>query len=288
MKASAEWKLVEQMMLGQFLFVKDFNENHDPETGQFTSGSGGNARSYKDLLPKKSYTETDKYKETVNRFRSAFSKDDELREKQNTLEEELKKESRVKPKEEWTDEEKLDALIWGPPKVVTERGKAIKEELQQISEERVEARNERDRASDELRVMKNKAHREQMREYTPSIARPATQSEYEGFKTDSTGMSFYDSILEGKKPGYQGKLVEMSPVEYLKKCAYEIFDKATIESTIAGTDKDNVAKYKKMMKSGTKFDLPVLSYKEHAQEGRHRAIAAYELGIDTIPVLEVY
>lgn len=35
MNSKAEWSIIENMMAG------DFNPNHDPESGQFTSGSGG-------------------------------------------------------------------------------------------------------------------------------------------------------------------------------------------------------------------------------------------------------
>ncbi len=35
MNSKAEWSIIENMMAG------DFNPNHDPENGQFTSGSGG-------------------------------------------------------------------------------------------------------------------------------------------------------------------------------------------------------------------------------------------------------
>ena len=277
------------MMLGDFSFVKDYNENHDPDNGQFTSGSGGSSsKSIDDLIPKNSYIDTDEYKRIQKQFRTAWDKDDSLRDRATALEEELKKESWVKPKSEWTDEEKLDAMIWGPPKITTERGKEIKAELEQIRKERDEARQQRDRAGEEMNKLKKAEHRKQVKAYKSSELKAATKSDYEGFRTDTTGTSFYDEILRGEKPNFSGRIVEMSPKEYLQKCAFEIFDGATIESTIRGVSKDNVKKYKKMMQSGVKFDLPFLNFKERQQEGRHRAIAAYELGIDTIPVLAVF
>ena len=39
MNSKKEWSIVESMITG------DFNENHDPDTGQFTSGSGGGSGS---------------------------------------------------------------------------------------------------------------------------------------------------------------------------------------------------------------------------------------------------
>ena len=45
MSHEQEWKIVEHMLLGDFLYTKDYNENHDPDNGQFTSGSGGSGSS---------------------------------------------------------------------------------------------------------------------------------------------------------------------------------------------------------------------------------------------------
>lgn len=282
-----EWEIVRRMTLGDFTFVKDYNENHDPDNGQFTSGSGGGSRSYEELIPKNSYKNSDEYKKLAETFRDAWNKDDALRDKQSALEEQLKSEVSFKPKSEWTEEDKLYADIGLKPKAYTELGREIEKEIRAIRNERNEVREKRDRAGDEMNRIKEKEHRKQIKQYESTGLKAATKSDYEGFRTDTTGTSFYDEILKGEKPGFTGKLVEMSPKDYLQKCAYEIFDKATLESTIAGVSKEYVEKYKDMMKSGTKFDLPYLNFKQNQQEGRHRALAAYELGIETIPVLAI-
>ena len=79
----------------------------------------------------------------------------------------------------------------------------------------------------------------------------------------------------------------MSPSEYLQRCAYQVFEDATIESTLAAIDESNVKKYADMMKNGTKFDMPYLNFMSGQQEGRHRAAAAMQAGIAKIPVLVV-
>lgn len=124
-------------------------------------------------------------------------------------------------------------------------------------------------------------------------ATPATQNTYKGFSTTSTGMSYYNDFLteEGasymlKAKGLKAYIAEMSPKEYLTRCAKEIF-KSTIENQVRALSKENLPRYKGLMQSGTKFDMPVLNYAETTQEGRHRAYVANELGIKKIPVLIV-
>ena len=38
MNSIAEYEITKRMLVGDFSMVKDYNENHDPSTGQFTSG----------------------------------------------------------------------------------------------------------------------------------------------------------------------------------------------------------------------------------------------------------
>lgn len=114
------------------------------------------------------------------------------------------------------------------------------------------------------------------------------------FDMSTTGMSMYDNFLNEKDAKYMkynkkklGEVVYMSPDEYIKRCAYDIFEKSDLSGTLNAVNNELVDTYANMMKDGTKFPIPVLNYAEHEQEGRHRAMAAKKLGINKIPVLMI-
>lgn len=113
------------------------------------------------------------------------------------------------------------------------------------------------------------------------------------FNTQKSGMSFYDDFLNPKDHDYKklckglkGTIVMMSPDEYISKLGSAIFH-CSKERVLRGVDWDNVDKYADKMRSGTKFDIPILNVAQGTQEGRHRALAAQKLGADKIPVLIV-
>lgn len=113
------------------------------------------------------------------------------------------------------------------------------------------------------------------------------------FNTQRTGMSFYDDFLNPKDHDYKklckglkGTIVMMTPDEYISKLGSAIFH-CSKERVLRGVDWDNVDKYADQMRSGTKFDIPILNVAQGTQEGRHRALAAQKLGADKIPILIV-
>jgi hypothetical protein len=53
-------------------------------------------------------------------------------------------------------------------------------------------------------------------------------------------------------------------------------------------NKENVLKYAEMMKNGSKSPIGFYTKNGDSQEGRHRALAAIELGCEKIPVIEFY
>ena len=116
----------------------------------------------------------------------------------------------------------------------------------------------------------------------------ATKDDYEGFELDTHVSKYQDAVARGETV-----LMEMSPREYLERCAYDIFwerygHTSTYEKQLFAAGMAD-AKYTQglanLMKGGTKMYLPVLDYDDREQEGRHRAVAAMMLGIETIPVL---
>ena len=76
-----------------------------------------------------------------------------------------------------------------------------------------------------------------------------------------------------KKTG--GKLTHMSPEEYLSKVRKLDIDDAS---------RDNIDDLKNHIQSGRHLD-PVKIYHDGKEDGRHRAHAAKELGINKIPVI---
>lgn len=113
--------------------------------------------------------------------------------------------------------------------------------------------------------------------------RRQSREEYEGFETDTHTTHYQDLYKKG-----EAMIMDMSPKEYLQRCAVDIFD-STFERQVraAEADADHTFELVEMMRSGTKMYMPVLNYNDKEQEGRHRAVAAMLLGIDRIPVMVV-
>lgn len=146
------------------------------------------------------------------------------------------------------------------------------------------------------------------------IPKATSKTNFEGFRVDTTGTSFYDDFLPTSKdrdyvlkkdrsPDIgDGKnwwhytdsyIAEVTPQEYFDLCYKYVFD-SNVPNIKDYTDPDRVIyKYDAdqcqmlahTMKKGTKMYLPFINFRSQSQEGRHRAGAAYLLGIETIPVL---
>ena len=115
---------------------------------------------------------------------------------------------------------------------------------------------------------------------------------------EKTGISYYDEFLTDEGLKYMqshknrtGEIVMMSPNEYYKECADNLFTGSSVQSlkeqrrATPGT----VDTYVQDMKSGDKFPLPYINYADSGQEGLHRMMAAGDaFGWDTkFPVLVV-
>lgn len=251
-----------------------------------SAGTSSENLAYKSLVPENSYTKTSaEYKNALDAYRTAIRKGDEAKDKYMAAKNAMESESKPKPESEWDDNDIFEDLIGHRPMIYTEKGKQLKAEYDKYFKESMDYSHEMTVAGDKLRAIKQKEHDKQSKDIHLEHTKDATSNDYEGFTTKTTGTSYYDDYLNGEKNG--GHIAEMSPKEYLQRCAYQIFDSATIESTLAALDEKNVKKYAEQMKSGTKFDMPYLNFASGQQEGRHRAAAAMQLGIDKIPVLVV-
>lgn len=107
-----------------------------------------------------------------------------------------------------------------------------------------------------------------------------------------TNIPDYDKLLDGKYnelPNQYSNIYAtieyMSPEQYLRECA--IIQDTTYADQLTYINKNKVDELKRKMKSGIKFDMPYLNYVWDTQEGRHRAKAAIELGVEEIPVLVI-
>ena len=112
-------------------------------------------------------------------------------------------------------------------------------------------------------------------------------------RTDKTGMSYYDDFLNPKDHDYKklakglkGEIKMMSPDEYIDALGKDIFH-CSRERVLRGVEWNNVKEYAAKMAAGTKFNIPILDLANETQEGRHRALAAAELGVKQIPILVV-
>ena len=147
----------------------------------------------------------------------------------------------------------------------------------------------------------------QMLESTLAMMPMAGMTKLPRFKRhfgDLTGMPMYDEILKNWKWGkeywrkpHKNKdisLRHITPDEYMEasfktRPNYEDTNKLTgLLSEYSRLDQKLIDKYATKMKSGTKYDIPVIDLSvSKGQEGAHRAMAAKQLGEKTIPVIWV-
>ena len=143
-----------------------------------------------------------------------------------------------------------------------------------------------------------------------NIPKPTSKTNFEGFNVDTTGVFFYDDFLPNSK--YReyalnksrfyfdevwhysdSYIAEVTPQEYFDLCYNYVFEKPfinvkdviDINSKSYSIDAQRCLELANKIKSGIKLNLPYIDFRNQGQEGRHRAGAAYILGIETLPVL---
>lgn len=111
-----------------------------------------------------------------------------------------------------------------------------------------------------------------------------------GYFKDRSNIPDYDAILFGlnntlpkKYSNWVGEIKFMSGEEYFRECA-----KIAGTDVLAQTSPLMIGKIKEIegrMVNGIRYDLPYLNYIDGNHEGRHRVMAASNLGQGRIPVL---
>lgn len=117
------------------------------------------------------------------------------------------------------------------------------------------------------------------------------------FDVGDTHVSYYNEFLDPDGQKYMqnsknrtGEIVYMSPDEYFKTCAEDIFGIPIQKlKDQRAADAADIAEYTEAMKRGDKFPLCFVNYADKSQEGLHRMMAAGNaFGWDTkFPVLVV-
>lgn len=110
--------------------------------------------------------------------------------------------------------------------------------------------------------------------------------ETQTFNSKTTGMSFYDNMLNNAEyfesaKGLVFEIVQMTPQGYLKACreGFESNENVGIEGELC-------KEYANLMRNGTEFPMLMLDYsKGFEQEGRNRALAAFIADIELVPVM---
>ena len=104
------------------------------------------------------------------------------------------------------------------------------------------------------------------------------------FKEKTTGMSYYDDILNNKNKDVEYKIVNMPIDDYFKLIRDENGVSISKEEHLKFTQKDKISKIINQIENGVKFDMPMYDFRDGFQEGRHRLIALSKLGVKNVDV----
>ena len=235
------------------------------------------------LIPEDSYARTDEFRQLEQQRYDLRNERDRLESDIKALHRELESESTPKPESEWNADDKLLSMMGYTPESYTEKGRIIQDKIDEMRGRVNDLSSQISSIDDSLNYRRAQERLAQLENYQVVGITPATRSDYTGFSTESASGRYDDYVKEGK-----AVLAEMSPEEYLRRCAYEIFGydgHETFESMVSSRSQKDIDNLIAEIRKGTKLDAPYLDYRDRGQEGIHRALAAYELGIDKIPVV---
>ena len=245
------------------------------------------AQQIHDLMGQDAYVNSPEYMEAMDEYQSVEKEREKLKARMHELWDIKEKGSTISDEDlKQFDGDRALAKLFAKKSPEAE---AAEEELKKLYKREDELNEKRDKALAKLQKLDRvEAERQKAQFDADSKAGKLTmtkqsQKEYNGFELD-THTTHYQEL---QKKG-EATIMEMSPKEYLQRCAVDIFD-STYERQVraAEADASHTFELVEMMRQGTKMYLPVLNYAEKEQEGRHRAVAAMLMGIDKIPVLVV-
>ena len=256
-----------------------------------------NELSLKESLITESYRDENDYQETLKELSKITKQINELSDKLSSLENEYPSDEEMRiacdySKEEWSQcskyEKQANYELFGKKSNDEEQKQ---KERYELSNEITELKNKETELHNKLKELNdNEFQKQGGNTYKNNMPKEYTNSsnKYFNLYTNEYHQDYLD-LDYAKEHGYNGCFIaSMSPDEYMDRCSKQIFS-SPIEDVHDGMEnKDNVHKYAELMKNGTKFDMPYLDILNHSQEGRHRAMAAKELGIKEIPVLYLY
>lgn len=243
------------------------------------------------LAEANSYANTPEYQQLKEDSSKTFYEKEKLDEELSKIRELEKAHTTI----DWNSEEVKNARAMGLGRAEIEMlyeekdeiGKQAEKDYRTVREKLDTATRKWQNATDKLKqyemqfVKGQKEQMQKMEREGKSTVSSKIKDNYEGFQLDTHTPAYQRAYERG-----EAKIVEMSPKEYLQRCATDIFD-STYERQIRAVVADAKHTYElaDMMKSGTKMYMPSLDYNSKGQEGRHRAAAAILNGIERMPVL---
>lgn len=236
-----------------------------------------------DFISSDSYQNSKEFQDLWKAHRKAFDEKDRLWDQYKENKDIMKRDGVPKPRAEWTEEDEFRSIIGDRPMKYSSDEIAALVKANDILIKKIhEIDKECSRTGDALDAIKARAAALEKKDHKFSKPKKASKSDYKGFDMTNMGVSYYNDLMERGR----GYIAEMSPRDYLLRCAFQIFN-GTIESCLNGVEEPKVQKYASKMKSGERFHMPYLNFRDGQQEGRHRAAAAYLNGIKLIPVFIV-
>lgn len=226
-----------------------------------------------------SYVNDKTYRDILTERTESLSEQSSIIKKINELEDKLKGlESVPKPRSEWTAEDMMKSILGKTPMMQSEESKTLEKQIDDLWKKHKGLSGIVSKTNDTIEKLDKQNFLEQIKKWHSDTPEISTNTHFIGFSTKMRIAQFDEDLMNGI-----GYIAEMSPKEYLERCAYDIFD-STYESAVLGADAESILKYAKMMSEGVEFDMGYLDYNSKKQEGRHRAMAAELLGIEKIPV----